>query len=353
MQNNANLSLAATVNAVIPGGSDAIAKPVSSPPMTPPADPGLWVDDHGNYLYSYAMVRLRDAAKAQDAVQETFLAALKNRRSFEGRSPERGWLVGILKHKIHDTFRKASRETSFSDLGFYEDEERERFVADGLRDGAWIHALGPTEWPAGAGESLDRDEFWRTFYACAAKLPRSVSRAFLLRELDGVEFRGICDLLNITENHLSVKPRNPRGKGTPGRRSPVFRAVVSSWRSVPGCRALVSKIARNPGGGAEGAARTTTPAAPTPSARERASARYVSRLRSPLSRMYAGVGIRKGVAANTPLWTRSGGGTAVCVVAIATASAWDLRCGVVMVDNRDRHAGRDLGLSGARGPSWI
>ena len=204
MKNSADFSLAATLDAAVLGGSNDIAKPVSPPPATPPADPGQWVDDHGSYLYSYAMVRLRDAAKAQDAVQETFLAALKNRRSFEGRSAERGWLVGILKHKIHDTFRKASRETSFSDLGFYEDEERERFVADGLRDGAWIHSLGPTDWPASAGESLDRDEFWRTFYACAAKLPKSVSRAFLLRELDGVESRGICDILNIKENHLWV-----------------------------------------------------------------------------------------------------------------------------------------------------
>lgn len=60
------------------------------------SDPSQWVDDHGDYLFSYAMFRLRDPASAQDAVQETFLAALRNRRTFAGKSSERGWLLGIL-----------------------------------------------------------------------------------------------------------------------------------------------------------------------------------------------------------------------------------------------------------------
>lgn len=191
------------MTADVPSPRD-VAGNTSSPEVSALSDPGQWVDDHGDYLYSYAMFRLRDPAKAQDAVQETFLAALKNRRAFAGQSAERGWLLGILKHKVHDAFRQASRETSFTDLGFYEDEERERFVAVGLRQGAWIHALGPADWPADAGAGLDRDEFWRTFRACASKLPRDISRAFLMRELDDTESRDICAILNITDNHLWV-----------------------------------------------------------------------------------------------------------------------------------------------------
>src|SRR5436190_21724511 len=74
------------------------------------ADPGRWLDDHGDYLFKYASFRLRDDTAAEDAVQETFLAALKAYRKFEGRGSERTWLVGILKHKIIDHFRKALRE---------------------------------------------------------------------------------------------------------------------------------------------------------------------------------------------------------------------------------------------------
>src|SRR6266487_4458723 len=83
------------------------------------ADPGRWLDDHGDYLFKYAVFRLRDSTAAEDAVQETFLAALKAYTKFEGRGSERTWLVGILKHKITDHFRRVVRETP---LGHEEDE---------------------------------------------------------------------------------------------------------------------------------------------------------------------------------------------------------------------------------------
>jgi hypothetical protein len=49
---------------------------------TPPtaallSDPERWVEEYGDYLFKFALVRLRDQTKAEDMVQETFLAALK------------------------------------------------------------------------------------------------------------------------------------------------------------------------------------------------------------------------------------------------------------------------------------
>src|SRR5205085_12346938 len=74
------------------------------------SEPSEWVDAHGNYLYRYALVRLRDTALAEDVVQETLLAALQSRHAYAGRSAERTWLTGILKHKLVDHFRKVSRQ---------------------------------------------------------------------------------------------------------------------------------------------------------------------------------------------------------------------------------------------------
>lgn len=177
------------------------------PPPTKPAsslsDPERWVDEHGDYLFKFALMRLRDPARAEDAVQETFLAALKGGKSFAGRSAEKSWLTGILKNKIYDHFRKASRETSFTDLDFYGDEEGERFVADGLGKGGWIHELGPQEWPQ-TGEALDNVLFWKTYRDCAGKLPEKVAAVFNLREVDGIESREICAMLGISESNLWV-----------------------------------------------------------------------------------------------------------------------------------------------------
>jgi RNA polymerase sigma-70 factor (ECF subfamily) len=167
-------------------------------------EPERWVEEHGDYLFKFALVRLRDTTRAEDMVQETFLAALKGGQSFAGRSAEKSWLVGILKNKICDHFRKASRETSFTDMEFYSDEESDRFIPEGLFQGGWIHELGPLEWSSEPGASLDSQTFWKTFHDCSHKLPKNIATVFTLREVDGVESKEICKLLSISENNLWV-----------------------------------------------------------------------------------------------------------------------------------------------------
>lgn len=177
--------------------------PSDTPKATGLSDPERWVDEHGDYLFKFALLRLRDPARAEDAVQETFLAALKGEKNFAGRSAEKSWLVGILKNKIYDYFRKAGRETSFTDLEFYADEEGDRFVANGLGQGGWIHAQAPQEWP-NPGESLDNELFWKAYRDCSGRLPKNIAAVFNLREVDGLESREICALLNISDSNLWV-----------------------------------------------------------------------------------------------------------------------------------------------------
>ena len=183
--------------------SDADPIPPDPKPSASLSDPERWVDEYGDYLFKFAIARLRDQSRAEDAVQETFLAALKGGKNFAGRSAEKSWLVGILKNKIYDYFRKAGRETSFTDLEFYADEESDRFVADGLGQGGWIHDRAPQDWPA-AGQNLDNELFWKTYRDCAAKLPKNVATVFNLREVDGLDGREVCKMLNISESNLWV-----------------------------------------------------------------------------------------------------------------------------------------------------
>jgi RNA polymerase sigma-70 factor (ECF subfamily) len=110
------------------------------------ADASLWVDEHGDYLFKYAVFRLRDSSAAEDAVQETFLAALKAYEKFEGRGSERTWLVGILKHKITDHFRRLTREAP---LGQEQDEGPEHpefFTRTDEWTNHWNADYAPSDW---------------------------------------------------------------------------------------------------------------------------------------------------------------------------------------------------------------
>ena len=188
-------------------------------------NPERWVEDHGDYLFRFALSRLRDPIRAEDMVQETFLSALKSGGSFQGRSSEKSWLTGILKNKIFDHYRKAGRETSFTDMEFYSDEESDRFDKEGMHAGFWSGDHRPAEWES-PGSSLDKDAFWKTLSECSEKMPKNVASVFMLREMDGVESREICKMLNISESNLWVMLHRAR--------MALRRCLESNWFAKQG-----------------------------------------------------------------------------------------------------------------------
>jgi RNA polymerase sigma-70 factor, ECF subfamily len=164
------------------------------------ANPERWVDEHGDPLFRYALVRVRRREVAEDLVQETLLSAMRSREKFAGQSSERSWLFGILKHKINDYFRELGRETSFTDLESLADEFSEKFVPEGY----WVHVKGPKEWKPEPDEVMHRAEFWQTMRNCLDKLPERIANVFTLREMDEVESKEICSMLSISEGNLWV-----------------------------------------------------------------------------------------------------------------------------------------------------
>jgi RNA polymerase sigma-70 factor (ECF subfamily) len=180
----------------------AAGQPAEIAPMHGRAqtNPERWVEEHGDPLFRYALVRVRAREVAEDLVQETLLSALRSRGKFAGQSSERSWLFGILKHKISDYFRTLGRETSFTDLESLADEFSEKFVPEGY----WVHVKGPKEWKPEADEVMHRSEFWQTMRACLDKLPKRIANVFMLREMEDVESKEICSMLSISESNLWV-----------------------------------------------------------------------------------------------------------------------------------------------------
>lgn len=160
--------------------------------------PDNWVDDHGNALYSYALVRLRDQHQAEEMVQETFLAALQSHERFSGRSSLRTWLIGILKHKILDQFRRDFREVPLDDL--HETGEDSDIVDTSFAtDGHWGSLLADWGDPE---QAMENDQFWVILQACLDRLPKAMARLFVLREVMEEGTEEICKDLAITPTNL-------------------------------------------------------------------------------------------------------------------------------------------------------
>jgi RNA polymerase sigma-70 factor (ECF subfamily) len=166
--------------------------------MSRTLDPTKWLDDHGDILYRFALARTRSPELAEDLVQETFLAALKGADGFSGRSEERTWLVGILKHKMIDHFRKHKRELLADDL-----ESRPQDPQAYLdRRGHW--KVGQSEWITQPEKAFERKEFWEVLNGCIDNLNERMKAVFVMRELEQQNAEVICKHLDISSSNLWV-----------------------------------------------------------------------------------------------------------------------------------------------------
>jgi RNA polymerase sigma-70 factor (ECF subfamily) len=167
-------------------------------------DPEAWVDRHGDGLYRYALLRVRDPDLAADLVQETFLHALRNRETFAGRASERTWLVSILRRKVVDQIRRKSRSRPVQEV------EREETILGRFFDERGFWKVRPARWGVRPDQEMERVEFWATFQGCLAQLPPTLADAFLLRELEGLSGDEVCDAIRITPANLWARLHRAR-----------------------------------------------------------------------------------------------------------------------------------------------
>lgn len=161
--------------------------------MLQAVDPERWLSLHGAVLYGYALARVRIREVAEDLVQETLTAALQAKERFRGASSERSWLVGILKNKVGDYFRRAFREAALPP------EDMGSSPFDG--EGYYVHELGPREWDR-PDRQLERDELREHLQDCLGRLPERLRILFVMREMEGHRGPEICELFGLTATHL-------------------------------------------------------------------------------------------------------------------------------------------------------
>jgi RNA polymerase sigma-70 factor (TIGR02943 family) len=159
-------------------------------------NPNKWIDLYADYLFNYTISRVNDRDRAQDLVQDTFLAGLKSMKNFKGEASERTWLISILKRKIIDHYRKTNSNKGKAEVRInYKDDESE---------GDWLEERVADPFDKTAEDTMQNSELGDAILNCLEKLPTKQAAVFKMKTIEGFETEVICNELNITPSNLWV-----------------------------------------------------------------------------------------------------------------------------------------------------
>ena len=166
------------------------------------ADPERWLEDYGDYLYRYALSRLRDGTAAEEVVQETFLAGIRFQDRYSGEGAERAWLLGILKRKIVDYVRMRNRYDRDGSWEDSNDPSAQLFDQNGRWKTDAFAAAPP--------DQLESQEIWDVVNNCLQHLPKGQADVFVLSVMEEMDSDQICSELDITPSNLWVRLHRAR-----------------------------------------------------------------------------------------------------------------------------------------------
>ena len=165
-----------------------------------------------------AMLRLaraytRDETLAEEAVQESWLAALRGLDRFEGRSTLRTWLFGIV---INQSKRRAARERRSIPLSSLEADapavspNRFRPAEHGVWQGWWLEY--PVPWDEQPIARLQAKETVAVVYEAIEMLPAMQRAVITLRDIEGMSAAEACSALGISETNQRVALHRARSR---------------------------------------------------------------------------------------------------------------------------------------------
>ena len=123
-------------------------------------------------MLRFAQLQLRNTETAEDLVQESIEAALRKSSSFAGQSTLKTWVFAILRNRIIDHLRQASRTVTMSSLVDDDDGWEERLEALFNERGllAHRHTAGAVAEPRGIDAATR--QFWAASTPASTICPR-------------------------------------------------------------------------------------------------------------------------------------------------------------------------------------
>lgn len=152
---------------------------------------GRIVDNHGPHLYLVAMSMLGNREDAEDAVQDTFVAAFGSLRGFQGRSTVKTWLTRILINTVLNLRRRqrVRRAIRLDDAGEQPGQE-----------------------PPDRRDRAAPSDVRMDFLSVLEQLPADQRAIVLLREVQGLTYDEIAEALKVPRGTVESRLHRARQK---------------------------------------------------------------------------------------------------------------------------------------------
>jgi len=164
------------------------------------------------WLVRLARAVVRDAAIADEVVQDGWVAVIRALGTFEGRSSLRTWMATIVLNRARTAAVRGARSIAVADLGADppDDEEsvdRSRFGGIGF----W--SKPPEPWENSTPEALlGRRQVLAAIEATLEELPEAQRAVITLRDVEGWSGEEVCNALGLSESNQRVLLHRARAK---------------------------------------------------------------------------------------------------------------------------------------------
>jgi RNA polymerase sigma-70 factor (ECF subfamily) len=147
------------------------------------------VDRHAPSLFRSALALSKNRADAEDLLQETLVAAHRGLKGFRGSSSIHTWLSTILTRKAFKAIKRLRRRGAMLSLD----------AGDDIRDAtAGDPALMRREHVSGVQSRLDVMQVLQ-------QLPEAYRQVLVLRELQGLSYQEIAEVLNLPRGTIESR----------------------------------------------------------------------------------------------------------------------------------------------------
>ena len=154
------------------------------------------VERHHDAMVRLARSFVASGAVAEEVVQETWLAVLRGLDGFAGRSSFKSWLLAILVNRARSTGVREHRSIAVGDAG--PAVEGSRFDVTG----AWMSP--PVHWIEDSEDRMLADAMAGRIHSALEDLSPRQREVVLLRDVEGLSTREVCEVLDISEGNQRV-----------------------------------------------------------------------------------------------------------------------------------------------------